>query len=66
MTIKINTEGVAVDSAYFWRPMDTCPANTKVQLLNAGGVAVYGKWNGKDTEWQAWAPLPKRMSKEDV
>lgn len=57
--IKIN-EGIAVDHDYFWQPMHSCPTGVKVQLLNAGGVAVYGTWDGKSTFWQAWAPLPKK------
>lgn len=57
--IRINPEGVAVDPEYFWQPMGSCPLNTKVQLLNPGKVAVYGKWNGKDNFWIGWAPLPK-------
>tara|TARA_R110002126_G_scaffold54971_7_gene148373 strand:+ start:1244 stop:1429 length:186 start_codon:yes stop_codon:yes gene_type:complete len=57
--IKIN-EGIAVDHEYFWQSMQSCPAEVKVQLLNAGGVAVYGTWDGKSNFWQAWAPLPKK------
>jgi len=59
MTTKINAQGVAVDHGFFWQPMSTCPLNTKVQLLNAGRVAVYGKWDGKSDYWLGWAPLPK-------
>lgn len=54
-TIKDNT--VAVDRAYFWQPMDTCPRGVKVQLLG-DGVAQYGHWNGKETFWRGWAPAP--------
>ena len=57
--IKIN-EGIAVDHEYFWQPMSSCPNGVKVQLLNSGGVAVYGTWDGKSKFWQAWAPLPKK------
>lgn len=57
--IKIN-EGVAVDHAYFWQPMQSCPTGVKVQLLNDSGVAVYGTWDGKSKFWQGWAPLPKK------
>ena len=32
----------------------------KLQLLGKGGVAVYGTWNGKDTFYTHWAPVPKR------
>lgn len=60
--IGLDSTGVAaVDEAYFWRPMATCPLNAKVQLLGDGGVAVYGTFNGKDTFWNAWAPVPKKM-----
>ena len=50
---------VAVDPEYFWRPMKDCPRGLKVQLLNAGGVAVYGTHDGKVNCWRGWAPLPK-------
>lgn len=49
---------VAVDREYYWQPMDTCPRGVKVQLLGAGGVAVYGQYHGKDPWWTHWAPLP--------
>jgi hypothetical protein len=56
----LNTDRtVAVDRDYFWRPMQECPMGVKVQLLGAGGVAVYGNWNGNEKFWQGWAPLPK-------
>lgn len=51
---------VAVDHEYFWRSMDTCPRGVKVQLLGAGGVAMYGIYNGRDTFYTHWAPLPKK------
>jgi hypothetical protein len=54
-----STKVAAVDRDYFWRPMPGCPLGAKVQLLNAGGVAVHGRWNGRDDHWLAWAPLPK-------
>lgn len=59
MTTRISTSGVAVDQTYYWRPMAECPRGVKVQLLNPGGVAVYGTFNGKDDGWRGWAPLPK-------
>ncbi len=60
MTIRETTDRVAVvDTDYFWQPMSTCPLSRKVQLLTSGGVAVYGSYDGKNTTWQAWAPLPK-------
>jgi hypothetical protein len=39
--------------------MDLCPTGTKVQLLGQGGLPQYGTWDGKNTFWTAWAPLPK-------
>lgn len=60
MDLKIKPGEHAVDHAYFWQPMATCPKNAKVQLLGSGGVAVYGKWNGADTFWVGWCPMPKR------
>ena len=64
MSTHISTQGVAVDADYFWRPMKSCPRSAKVQLLNKGGVAVYGSFTGtldaKDPEWLGWCPLPKK------
>lgn len=59
MTTALNAERtVAVDKGYPWQPMKDCPVGVKVQLLNPGGVAVYGQWNGRDKIWRGWAPLP--------
>ncbi len=63
--IRIQPGIVAVDTSYYWLPMDTCPRGVKVQLLNPGGVAVYGKWTGKG-DWLGWAPVPKRRGNENV
>ena len=61
MTIKLNTDQTAaVDQSYFWQPMTTCPLSVKVQLLGAGGVATYGNWDGYNSFWKGWAPLPKK------
>lgn len=60
MTALDKSGTVAVDHDYFWRSMDTCPRGVKVQLLGAGGVAVYGNYNGKDKFYTHWAPLPKK------
>ena len=57
--VKISSNKVAVDQTYYWQPMSTCPLNVKVQLLNPGRVAVYGSYDGKNPDWQGWAPLPK-------
>lgn len=61
MNYKVNNDAsVAVATDYYWLPMDTCPLGVKVQLLNAGDVAIYGQYNGKNKEWRGWAPLPKK------
>jgi len=61
MTVNENaTKGVAVDQTYYWQPMATCPRGMKVQLLGAGGVAMYGAYNGRDTFYTGWAPLPNK------
>ena len=56
---------VAVATNVYWQPIDKdTPRGVKLQLLGVGGVAAYGVWNGKDTFWTDWAPLPKRRPKE--
>lgn len=44
-------------------PMDNppCPLGAKVILLTEGGVAVIGKWNGKDTDVVGWFPVPRAI-----
>jgi hypothetical protein len=54
------SEATAVATETYLQDMDTCPRGVKVQLMNPGGVLVYSTWDGKDTCWQAWAPLPRR------
>lgn len=55
---------VAVATDVFWNEdMATCPRGAKVQLLGAGGVASYGVYNGRDTFWIGWAPVPKRRAR---
>jgi hypothetical protein len=62
MTVEINSaRTVAVDREYYWQPMDTCPRGVKVQLLGAGGVAVYGQYHGKDPWWTHWAPAARQI-----
>jgi hypothetical protein len=61
VTVKIDSSRTAaVDPDYYWRPMVTCPLGAKVQLMNPSGVAVYGTYSGKDTQWRGWAPCPKQ------
>ena len=62
---SINTiDGIVVSNTTYLIPdMNTCPIGVKVQLLNPGGVLVYGQYDGKSKDWLAWAPLP-RLRKE--
>lgn len=64
MKIQISDNKVAVDVDYYWQEMSTCPTGVKVQLLNFGGVALYGIYDGKNDFWLNWAPLPKRKRNE--
>ena len=58
-----NHRSVAVSNEVYWNEnMADCPLGVKVQLLGAGGVAVYAHYHG-DPFWEAWAPLPKRRPK---
>jgi len=56
MTALDSTHTTAVDHAYHWQPMATCPKGSKVQLLTRYGCAIYGTWTGKDTIYERWAP----------
>ena len=62
---KLNSDkSVAVATDYYWNDdMKQCPRGVRVQLLGAGGVAQYGHYDGKNTFWTSWAPLPKRKPK---
>lgn len=59
-----STRQAAVDHGYHWQPMTSCPRGSKVQLLTRHGCAIYGQWNGRDTLYEGWAPLPTRAPKE--
>lgn len=50
----------------FWRPMASCPAGVKVQLLNPGGCACYGTAQPHDKRWIGWCPLPKRAPRVHI
>jgi hypothetical protein len=47
------------DPTLVYRPMETCPTGPKVLLLNQAGIASTGWWDGKDTWFVGWYPLPK-------
>lgn len=60
MNLRVNqSEGVAVDPSYYYRPMSTCPRGCKVLPLTRNEIAVIGSWNGKDDQFIGWSPLPK-------
>lgn len=59
MTNVSTYKRVAVDQAYYWQRLETCPLGNKVQLLTEGGVAVYGTYS-KGGGFKAWAPLPNK------
>lgn len=60
MTYKLSSDGKAAVSLHHeYLTMDTCPVNTKVLMLGAGGIAIIGNWNGKDPFWKGWFPLPR-------
>lgn len=61
-----STRTAAVDHRHPWRTMRHCPRGVRVLLLGAGGVAVIGTWDGRDTFWQGWAPLPTRRRATDA
>lgn len=58
-SFHVKDRAVAVDGQYFWRPIDAdTPRGVKLQLLGRGGVATYSQYDGKNTFWRGWAPLP--------
>jgi hypothetical protein len=58
---KLNKDQtVAVSTHTYWNHnMGTCPRGVTVQLLGAGGVAVYSNYNNENF-WCAWCALPRR------
>ena len=57
---KLSTDRTCmVDTSAEYQPMATCPVGVTVRLLNPGGVATDGQWDGKDTQWQGWAGMPR-------
>ena len=68
MTHKLNTDKtVAVAEGYYWMPMDeNTPRHVKIQMLSMYGVAMYGTWDGRNTFWTHWAPLPRRRTEEET
>ena len=54
-----STHAVAVGYGEFM-DISSAPKSVKVQLLNQGGVACYGQWDGRSfSSWRGWHPLPR-------
>ena len=47
------------DPNLVYRSMDTCPTGPKVLLLNKAGIAQTGWYDGKQSWYVGWYPLPK-------
>jgi hypothetical protein len=62
---KLNgDQTVAVSTEVFINPdMTTCPRGVKVQLEGAGGVLMYGTYDGRNPFFVGWAPVPRRRPK---
>ena len=58
MSHLVNDAGVAVSLDNYYLPMSICPISVKVVLLG-DGVATVGQYNGKETHWRGWYPLPR-------
>ena len=43
----MNNKDAETDAQLFWRPMSTCPNGPKVLLLNKGGIAGVGWYDGE-------------------
>lgn len=52
------TSTAIVDTRQPYYPMKSCPVGKSLILLGQGGVAVISQWDGKDTFWRGWAPMP--------
>jgi hypothetical protein len=66
-TLEIKN-GKAIDTAYTWTSMDDpecpCPTGVKLQLLGAGGIPIYGSWNGRDPFFTHYALLPSHQKEQ--
>lgn len=57
-TFHLNrSRSVAVGNEKFIKDFTNCPRGVKLQLLNPGGVAVYGIYDG-NPQWTGWYPVP--------
>jgi hypothetical protein len=56
--VTSNKEAIT-DPNLIYRSMDTCPTGPKVLLLNKAGIAQTGWYDGKQSWYVGWYPLPK-------
>ena len=54
-----SNKAAITDPNLVWRSMDTCPTGPKVLLLNKAGIAQTGWYDGKQSWYVGWYPLPK-------
>jgi hypothetical protein len=55
-----NTRTAVVDPTMTYRDMSHCPIQQRVILLSQGGIAQVGTWDGRNTFFVGWHPLPVR------
>ncbi len=65
----LNTDGdVAVSNHVRFLRMDhpehPCPVGVKVLLLNVGGVATQGVYDGR-SKWAGWHPIPGGVKNDE-
>ena len=59
MTARTDRTGTSVvDDSIEWRAMADCPPHRKCLLRNASGSPCIGTWDGRDSQWTGWSPLP--------
>lgn len=59
---RLSSDKVAVvDDQCVLRPMETCPLNAKVIVMNRGGVLCFARVTERERhDWLYWYPLPVR------
>ena len=60
-----NDKKTAVAVDIYYEDMSTCPRGAKCILLNEGGVAIIGTYDGRPG-WTGWSPLPKRRRSDNA
>jgi hypothetical protein len=59
-SFHLNTDKTVAVGEHEFYDMDTCPRGVKVLLLGPGGVATLASYDGHDTQWQGWFPVPRK------